>query len=266
MSFQGHFRKMKVEHAKQVQYYLVLDDQKYHLNPHLGQRITIEYLDDIHCMVCGKSTAKSFNQGFCYKCFQMLARNDRCMMSPELCHYDKGTCREPEWGISHCMQPHIVYLSFTSDIKVGITRAHQYITRWIDQGATQAIAVCQVKTRRESGLVENHLRQWYQDRTQWKAMLGGNTQADLLSDIDLVSEKEKVIAKLKDFDVEVLDGEVHHFEYPVDAIGPLSILSLDKQKQVSGYLLGIKGQYLILDTGVINIRKHGSYLVNFTVG
>lgn len=266
MSFQGHFRKMKTEHAEQVQYYLILDDQEYHLNPHLGQYITIEYLDNIHCMACGKSTAKSFNQGYCYKCFQTLAMNDRCMMSPELCHYDKGTCREPEWGMSYCMQPHVVYLSLTSGVKVGLTRAQQYTTRWIDQGATQAIAVCKVKTRRESGLVEDHLRQWYQDRTQWKAMLEGSSQADLLSEpIDLVSEREKVISKLKDFDIEALDSKVHYFEYPIDAIGPLSILSLDKQKEVSGHLLGIKGQYLILDTGVFNIRKHGSYLVNVTI-
>ena len=49
---------------------------------------------------------------------------------------------------------HIVYLSMTSGIKAGITRASQVPTRWIDQGATQAQPVFRVNTRYQSGLME----------------------------------------------------------------------------------------------------------------
>lgn len=56
------------------------------------------------------------------------------------CHYDAGTCREPSWGEQFCMTDHIVYLSNSSGVKVGITRATQLPTRWIDQGARQGIA------------------------------------------------------------------------------------------------------------------------------
>ncbi len=60
-----------------------------------------------------------------------------CIMKPETCHYEQGTCREPQWGEENCMVDHFVYLSNTSSLKVGITRHTQIPTRWIDQGATQ---------------------------------------------------------------------------------------------------------------------------------
>ena len=262
MKGQGHLRKMKVGNASTVQYHLVLDNESYHLNPYIGDKITIEYLNDIHCMACGQSTNKSYNQGYCYRCFQILAVNDRCVMAPEYCHYDQGTCRESDWGEAFCMQPHVVYVSWTSGFKVGLTRLNNQVTRWIDQGATHAIPVCLVKTRKEAGLVEDHLRQWYRDRTQWKSMI------QMVSDtqIDIQAEKDKMIEKLDGFDIKPLDEKEYQFEYPVDAIGELTQLSLDKQKKISGYLLGIKAQYLILDSGVVNIRKHGSYLVEVSMG
>jgi hypothetical protein len=38
--------------------------------------------------------------------------------------------------------------------------------------------------------------------------------------------------------------------------------NFDKIAEVTGILQGIKGQYLIFDTGVINIRKFSSYEVD----
>ena len=54
--------------------------------------------------------------------------------------------------------------------------------------------------------------------------------------------------------------------YPVD-VWPEKIKThnLDKIPEVEGVLEGIKGQYLILDTGVINIRKFTGYEVRFRV-
>ena len=56
--------------------------------------------------------------------------------------------------------------------------------------------------------------------------------------------------------------EVTRIRYPVLEF-PEKIKShnFDKHPVVEGTLMGIKGQYLILDTGVINIRKFTSYEV-----
>lgn len=256
MNVQGYLRKMNVDHQNTVQYALFIDNDTYPLNNLIGSEMSIQYLNSIQCIACQKSTLKSYNQGYCYHCFKVLARNDRCIMAPEHCHYHQGTCREPEWGLSFCMQEHIVYLSWTSGFKVGITRYSQKMTRWMDQGATHAVAIAKVKSRYQAGLVEDYLRQWYRDRTQWKAMI----QMDDAR-IDLQSEANKMIEYLKDMDVEVLTEAVSQFQYPIEAIGELTQLSLDKQNKVSGYLLGIKGQYLILDSGVFNVRKHTAYHV-----
>ena len=71
-------------------------------------------------------------------------------MSPEKCHHDFGTCRDPQWGLDFCMTDHVVYLANSSGIKVGITRATQLPTRWLDQGASQALPIMRVATRQQS--------------------------------------------------------------------------------------------------------------------
>jgi hypothetical protein len=40
--------------------------------------------------------------------------------------------------------------------------------------------------------------------------------------------------------------------------------NLEKEPLLEGTLLGIKGQYLIFDQAVINIRKYTGYRVKFT--
>lgn len=142
-----------------VQYAFRLGDEQVAVNPLLGRRIRLEFLGAIHCSHCGRKTKKSFAQGYCYPCFTKLAQCDSCIMSPERCHYDAGTCREPAWGESFCMTDHVVYLANSSGIKVGITRATQVPTRWIDQGARQALPIMRVATRQQSGLVEDLLVQ-----------------------------------------------------------------------------------------------------------
>ena len=54
--------------------------------------------------------------------------------------------------------------------------------------------------------------------------------------------------------------------FPVDSY-PVKIKSFnfDKNPEVSGVLHGIKGQYLLLDIGVINIRKFTGYEVAFSM-
>ena len=266
---QGAMRKMHVELNAPVQYAFRLDEQRLPVNPLLGQHLQIEFLGAIHCQHCGRKTKKSFSQGYCYPCFTKLAQCDSCIMSPERCHYAAGTCREPAWGEQFCMTDHIVYLANSSGIKVGITRASQIPTRWIDQGASQALPILRVATRQQSGLVEDLLRAEVSDRTNWRAMLKGEAEP-----LDLPAVRDRLLANFAEglgqlqqqFGLQAL--QILHDAQPVDISYPVSdypnkIVSHDLEKTplVEGKLLGIKGQYLMLDSGVINLRKYTAYQV-----
>ncbi|MDO8698732.1 MAG: DUF2797 domain-containing protein [Pseudomonas sp.] len=250
-----------------VQYAFRLGEQEVPVNPLIGQRLRLDYLGAIHCTHCARKTKKSFSQGYCYPCFTKLAQCDSCMMSPERCHYAAGTCREPSWGEQFCMTDHVVYLANSSGVKVGITRATQVPTRWIDQGASQALPIIRVSTRQQSGFVEDLLRSQVADRTNWRAMLKGEAAA-----VDLRQVAEQILGVCAEgmselqqrFGLQAIqplsDAQVLDIRYPVSAY-PSKITSLDLEKtpQIEGTLLGIKGQYLIFDSGVINIRKYTAY-------
>ena len=150
----GNLRKMRVDAHDPVRYVLPVGEACVELNPLVGRTIGIRYLGNIHCISCGRRTGKSFNQGYCFPCFRALARCDGCIVRPERCHYHLGTCREPTWAKANCLRPHVVYLANSSGVKVGITRESQLPTRWIDQGAIQALPITRVASRRMSGLVE----------------------------------------------------------------------------------------------------------------
>ncbi|WP_028696273.1 DUF2797 domain-containing protein [Pseudomonas cremoricolorata] len=264
----GSLSKMSVRlEAPVVQYSFRLDDTLVPVNPLIGQSLRLEYLGAIHCSHCGKRTKTSFSQGYCYPCMTKLAQCDLCIMAPERCHYHAGTCREPSWGEQFCMTDHVVYLANSSGIKVGITRATQLPTRWLDQGAIQALPILRVATRQQSGLVEDLLRSQVADRTNWRALLKGEAEV-----LDLPAVREQIFDACADglrelqgrFGLQAIqplaDAEVVQMRYPVQDY-PKKIVSfnLDKNPVVEGTLLGIKGQYLIFDTGVINVRKYTAY-------
>ena len=268
----GHLAKMKVEHALPVQYQLPLDDHLIDMTSLIGKVVRLEHSGDIHCQHCGRKTSKSFNQGYCFPCFKSLAQCDSCILSPEKCHYDAGTCREPDWADRHCMVDHIVYLANSSGPKVGITRESQVPTRWIDQGATQALPIFRVATRQQSGFVEDLLRQQVPDRTNWRKLLKGEDVS-----IDLVALRDEIfdhawpeVVKLQNrFGLQAIealeDAEMYEFEYPVERyLSKATTHNLDKNPRVEGRLQGIRGQYLLLDTGAINIRKYSAYQVQLS--
>ena len=263
----GALSKMSTRLAQPVQYSLRLGEQDLDLNALLGQGVRLEYLGAIHCSHCGRKTKKSFSQGYCYPCFSKLAQCDTCIMSPERCHYAAGTCREPAWGEQFCMTEHVVYLANSSGAKVGITRATQVPTRWIDQGATQALPIMRVATRQQSGLVEDVLRSQVTDRTNWRAMLKGEAAALNLAQLagEIFEACHAGITTLQErFGLQAIQPlselSVVDITYPVLAY-PAKVASFDLEKTpvVEGTLQGIKGQYLIFDTGVINIRKFTAY-------
>ena len=271
--WRGGLRKMQVELGETVRYRLFSEQGGLCLNESLGQSIRLSFTGAIHCVACDRLTKKSFNQGYCFPCLRKLAACDSCIVSPEKCHLAEGTCREPDWAETHCQVPHIVYLSNTSSVKVGITRETQIPTRWIDQGATQAKPIARVQTRYQSGLLEVLCAQQVGDRTAWQTMLKGNGEPQ-----DLEAIRQKVMDSCKEgiADLQLQHGESAfelledapetEIEYPVlNWPQKVKAHNFDKQPVVEGTLMGIKGQYLMLDTGVLNIRKFGGYEVEIKV-
>jgi len=274
--YTGHLRKMVgtlPASGETVHYDLPLDERRLPISEWLGHNLSIASTGEIHCIACGRLTKKSYQRGYCFPCMRRLAECDICIVRPERCHYDQGTCREPEWGRAHCMQPHIVYLANSSGLKVGITRHTQVPTRWIDQGATQALPIFQVQTRYQAGLLEVVLAAHVADKTDWRRMLKGDPVA-----IDLAAERERLLAacgeeieavrsRVRDDAVRLPpDAQVTTVAYPVRR-HPQRVrsLDLDKTPTIEGRLDGIKGQYLILDCGVINARKFAGYRVEIDV-
>lgn len=252
-----------------VSYTFILDKSKVDFPFSLGEKIQIEWTGQIFCTACGTQTPKSYAQGHCFKCFKTKAECDLCIMKPETCHHHLGTCREEDFAQRVCFQPHIVYLANSSALKVGITRISQMPTRWLDQGASQALPIMQVGSRRLSGQLEVMFGELVADKTNWRALLKGTAEPLDLIQIrdDLLTQFAPKIEQIRqEFNansetISVLEQErVKEFIYPVLEY-PTKIKShnLDKTPLVEGTLQGIKGQYLILDTGVINMRKYTGY-------
>lgn len=266
-TFSGELKKMRAINDDPVTYHFRLGTLEVPMNPLLGREITLKHGGQIQCVGCSRDIKKSYQQGYCFPCTQTLAECDICIVRPERCHFHLGTCRQPDWGERHCMQGHYVYLANSSGLKVGITRQTQLPTRWLDQGATQALPILKVSSRYQSGLFEAAIKENMGDRTDWRKMLRGDAEPLDLEDIrdDLYEDQAEVFDQMaSQFGAdafELLDEEtIQTFKFPV-LKHPVKVrsLNLDKTPEIRGELQGIKGQYLILDKGVINMRKYQGY-------
>lgn len=274
MQYTGLMKKMLSSiDGETINYALPLGDEAVPLNELIGSPVKLSFADEIRCVACGRKTKKSFSQGHCFPCMRSLARCDTCIVKPELCHFHNDTCREPDWAEENCFTDHIVYLSNTSGLKIGITRGTQIPTRWVDQGAVAALPIYRVSSRRIAGLLEHPSTAFVADKTNWRAMLKGEVEPmDLISRRDeLKPQIEEIVQQIREEHsagtIETLDETVREFNYPVQQY-PTKIVShnLDKTGEAAGTLMGIKGQYLIMDTGVINIRKYTGYIIEFEGG
>lgn len=259
---QGILLKMPALMREEVNYFLTLGTEDIPMNDLIGKKISMEFMDIIHCIRCGRVTKKSFAQGYCYPCFTTAPETSECVLRPELCQAHEGISRDMKWSEQHCLQDHIVYLALSSGLKVGVTRSSQVPTRWIDQGAWKAIPLARTHNRNTAGRIEVALKAHMSDKTNWRNMLTNKLDRD----IDL--EREKIRApELLDSEYSkyiIPESEVTQIIYPVKEY-PEKVKSIgfDKQKIIEGELIGIKGQYLIFSNGnVLNIRKHGGYLVS----
>ena len=250
----------------QVQYRLQVDNDEMSLNDKIGTDIQIEFLGTRKCLVCGRKVKKLYQSGYCFPCVRTLAECDLCIVKPNECHFHLGTCRDEAFGLSHCMIPHYVYLAFSSGYKVGLTRKGRQYRRWVDQGASRAILLAETPTRKIAGEMEAAIAQHVADKTDWRKMLRGSDVP--LESLD--SLRERVLIALPDeFRVFVLKTELisHSFSYPIESgfeVRPNS-LTLEKTPIIQSRLRGMKGQYLILESGVFQVKKHCGYDVKVTL-
>ncbi len=256
----GKITKMQVEYKNPVKYYFRIGDQTICLNNLLKKEIKLSWNGEVICY-CGKSLSKFYRQNFCYQCYWNAPQASQSIFKPELCTADLGIEeRDLEWEKKFQIAPHYIYLANSSGLKVGVTRKTQKIIRWIDQGASEAILFAQTPNRRLSGLIEMDLKKHISDKTNWRKMLSGDPPH-----IDLIQEKEKF---LKLFPLEfkkfiILDNEVIKIKYPVfEYPTKIKSLSFQKNNNIEGRLMGMKGQYLIFDNNrVFNVRSHDGYII-----
>lgn len=263
MNVTGILTKMETSAASAdaVNYHLSFGETKVDLNALVGKNLRLNFTGKIFCSNCEKQIKKSYAEGFCYPCTLKLAACDLCILKPELCHYDKGTCREPAWGEEHCLRPHYIYLANSSGLKVGITRKTNVPFRWIDQGASAALPILEVKNRLSSGLIEVLFKKHIADKTDWRKMLRGEPES-----VNLHEWKDKLLNELADdlksFEYKLLSEDMSRFRYPVERYPEkITSINLDKVPGVESRLLGIKGQYLIFEAGVLNVRSHSGYQI-----
>ena len=254
--------KMRTSLDEVVKYQLQNEDVSIDMNALVGNHINMRYLEKQQCTSCNKFVKKLFAQGFCYDCFTNAPQAAPCIINPELCEGHLGKGRDVEWEQKHHVQPHVVYLAVASALKVGVTRETQVPTRWIDQGASFAIKLAEVPYRQLAGEIEVALKGTFTDKTNWRAMLKNE-----IGDFDLIEEKwqceELLPADLAEYMTE--DDEIIEINYPVEHFPEkVKSVSFEKTPEIEGKLLGIKGQYILLDNDrVMNIRKYEGFYVDF---
>lgn len=251
---------MRVFNSNPIKYYLPVGKQELYLNDFLGQELKFYYKKIINCINCHKITKTSFANGYCYSCFVTLPQTDISIVHPEKDRSHLGISRDLEWAKKHNLCSHYVYLAYSGNMKIGVTREKNIPTRWIDQGAIAAIEIAKTPNRHIAGAIEVYLKKYISDKTNWRNML----KLQMITDIDLINEKKKIVDLLHpEFIKYVMDKkEVKYFTYPtINNPEQTKAIQFEKQNTINGKLIGIKGQYLIFDNGqVINIRRHAGYL------
>jgi len=264
MKLSGTIMKMEAKLCNPVQYELPIGDETLPMNNLIGDYIVLKYTGDIFCISCAKKIGKSFSQGFCYPCFLNAPETSECIFRPELCEAQEGIARDMEWAEQHCLKDHYVYLAISSGDKVGVTRASQIPTRWIDQGAWKAIKLAKTPNRFTAGLIEVVLKEHISDKTHWQRMLK-NLQSE---NIDLLQRKKEMVSylspELQTYEDD--DNEIIEINYPVNEYPEkVKSLTLDKVSEIEEKLVGIKGQYLLFENDLVfNVRRHSGYLIELS--
>ena len=248
-------RKMKTSlHNGVAHYELLAKDFALNLNSLVGKHIQLSHTGNFFCLNHKGPIKKTFGEGLCWKCFNESPAASPCIIRPELCRIHEGIALrgDVQWEMENHMQEHYVYLSYTSGLKVGVTRCSNLQSRWIDQGAKKAIVLAKVPYRQLAGEIEVLLKDFISDKTNWKQMLVQGNGA-----IDLKEERERVIDVMPEHyqDFVEFDSDEMEINYPV-LQHPLKPVALKLEAvPYSGKLKGIIGQYLVLENDLVfNMR------------
>ena len=263
MQYQGVLKKMMTENADEVQYYLDMGIDFLHMNQLINKELQLSFVG-YECLNCHLDK-KIYRQGFCKSCFFDIPQAADWIMKPELskAHLDEED-RDLAYEKRVQLQPHIVYLANSSNVKVGVTRKQQVPTRWIDQGAHEAIEIVEVPNRYLAGITEVALKEHVADKTNWRKMLQND-----IEDEDLVEWREKLKKYIPDEAKEyfIENNTETNLQFPVLKYPstPKS-LNLEKMPNYQGKLVGIKGQYLIFeDETVFNVRGNEGFVVSIEI-
>ncbi len=263
MKFTGQILKMATQNGQPIQYFLNLSHDLINMNQLIGKNIKLKHIG-YECVSCG-SDEKIYRMGFCKKCFFESPFASESIIRPELSTAHLGLV-ERDLAVEESIQlkPHIVYLAYTGDVKVGVTRESQIPTRWIDQGATFALPIARTENRYEAGMIEVAMKDHLNDKTNWRKML----EDDFEDNLDLADFREKVKHYFpEDFkNFYSADADVTRLDYPYEAPEKITSFTLDKKPEFEGVLNGIKGQYLSFEGGnFINVRGHEGYVVELEI-
>ena len=263
MFYQGVLTKMKTEYTTPIQYYLILENYFLNMNQLLDKHISMEFIK-YQCLNCGMDKP-IYRQGFDRQCFFEVPQAADWVLRPELskAHLDQED-RDLEYEKRAQLQPHVVYLANSSNVKVGVTRKSQLPTRWIDQGAHEAIEIVEVPNRYLAGITEVALKDHVSDKTNWRTMLKNE-----IKDENLVEWREELKTYIPDeaIDYYIESNSETNIEFPVlqYPVKPKSI-NMTKELKYSGILKGIKGQYLMFeDERVFNIRANEGLVLRFHI-
>ena len=261
--FKGVLKKMITEQAEPIRYFLNFENDFVELNQFLDQKVKIDFVGT-ECLNCHASKT-IFRQGFCQACFFEIPLAGDWVMRPELSKAHLGQeDRDLEYEKKVQLQPHWVYLALSSHLKVGVTRKSQIPTRWIDQGAHQAVGILELPNRYLAGIAEVSLKNHFSDKTNWRKMLQNDyNEVPWEKAINLAIEK--LPQDLRSYLIS--DPEVSKLNFPVLQYPErVKSLKLEKEKSFSGILKGIKGQYLIFDDQTVcNIRSNEGKVVEINI-
>lgn len=267
MIYRTHLRKMSaaLDEGGQVHYSMPLfanieRQGEFEMNGLLNQHVKIHFTGKINCIETGKSIRKTYGDGLCYEAWLTSPAASPSVMHPELSRIHEGIAlRDYEWEMQHHNCAHVVYLSFTDKVKVGVTRAIHRTTRWIDQGAAAALVFAETPYRQLAGAIEVFLKDYVADKTSWQAML-----RCIDVDVSILSKERERLENILSEDLGMFlsdDNSILKIHYPVTTIPQkLNSIKLERLPTLAGKLVGIKGQYIIFESGeVINIRSHSGY-------
>lgn len=265
MFFEGRLKKLvsELSPSGQVNYFFS-EESPVLVNSLINKRVTLHFSGLITCVGCGRRISKTFFNGYCYPCLKSSPETSECITQPEKCRAHLGEGRDIEWENSHHNQPHVVYLSNTSGVKVGVTSVAHLPMRWIDQGATEAVVIARTPNRYEAGLIEVALKQHISDKTVWQRMLtNDHVEFDLLHFVRELTQKVPDLSQ----DFLSLNESLCRIHYPVLYYHTkIKSLDLEKQSGFSDVCIGIKGQYMIFQSGMaFHVRKYGGYFVKVDV-